>query len=66
MEESWDRGRYQIDYILIKNRFRNSVKCAKTYPGADIFSDHNLVAAKIEEVAQDLSETKLEFGQVKE
>ena len=42
-----ERGRFQIDYILIKNRFWNSVKCAKTYPGAGIFSDHNLVAAEI-------------------
>ena len=33
-----DRGRFQIDYILIKNRFG---------PGADIFSDHILVVAKI-------------------
>jgi hypothetical protein len=42
-----DTGRYQIDYILVRQRFRNSVQCAKSYPGADCNSDHNLVAAKI-------------------
>ena len=35
----------QIDYIMIKNRFRSSVNTGKTrtYPGADIGSDHDLV-----------------------
>uniref|UniRef100_A0A8D8SK11 Craniofacial development protein 2 n=1 Tax=Cacopsylla melanoneura TaxID=428564 RepID=A0A8D8SK11_9HEMI len=40
--------RNQIDYILIKRRFRNAVKSTKTYPGADVSSDHNPVVAKIE------------------
>ncbi|CAK1601406.1 unnamed protein product [Parnassius mnemosyne] len=31
--------RNQIDYIIINNRFRNCIKSAKTYPGADIRSD---------------------------
>lgn len=39
--------RNQIDYICINKRYRNSVKWAKTYPGADVHSDHNLLAAKI-------------------
>ncbi len=38
-----DTARYQIDYILVKTRYRNSVKNAKTYPGADADTDHNLV-----------------------
>lgn len=38
-----DTARYQIDYIMTKQRFRNQVKQCKTYPGADINSDHNLV-----------------------
>src|SRR5215471_400986 len=38
-----DRARYQIDYILVKQRYRNSVKCAKSLPGADCNSDHNMV-----------------------
>ena len=36
-----DVFRNQIDYILIRKRHRNSVKQCKTYPGADIASDHN-------------------------
>ena len=39
--------RNQIDYILIRNRFRNSIKRCKTYPGADINSDHNPVVANV-------------------
>ena len=39
--------RNQIDYILIRKRFRNSVKNCKTYPGADIGSDHNPLVCKI-------------------
>ena len=37
-----DWGRHQLDYILMKHRFRNSVKDVQTLPGADIDSDHNL------------------------
>lgn len=40
--------RNQIDFILIKERYKNSVKSVKTYPGADIDSDHNPLIAKIE------------------
>ena len=42
-----DVTRNQIDYILIKDRFKNSVKRCKAYPGADIGSDHNPVVANI-------------------
>jgi hypothetical protein len=37
------RARYQIDYILVRKRYKNQVKKYKTYSGADINSDHNLV-----------------------
>ena len=30
-----DRSRHQLDYILVKCRFRNSVKNVQTLPGAD-------------------------------
>ncbi|CAI6362550.1 unnamed protein product [Macrosiphum euphorbiae] len=43
-----DIARYQIDYILVKNRFKNQVKFCKTYPSADCDSDHNIVIAKCE------------------
>jgi exonuclease III len=42
-----DRSRHQLDYILVKHRFRNRVKDVQTLPGADIDSDHNLLVAKI-------------------
>src|SRR3981081_4163613 len=43
-----DSGGYQLDYILVRQRFRNSVKNAKSYPGADVYSDHNLVMMNVE------------------
>ena len=42
-----DRVRNQIDYILIKSRFKNSIINCKTRPGADIGSDHNPVVMKM-------------------
>lgn len=42
-----DRVRNQIDYILIQKRFRNSIKTAKTMPGADCGSDHVPVICKM-------------------
>ena len=42
-----DRSRNQLDYILVKHRFRKSVKDVQTLPRADIDSDHNLLVAKI-------------------
>jgi endonuclease/exonuclease/phosphatase family metal-dependent hydrolase len=42
-----NQNRNQLDYILAKLRFRNSVKDVQTQPGADIDADHNLLVAKI-------------------
>ena len=42
-----DLRRYQIDYILVRQRYRNSVKSSWSYPGADVDSDHNLVAMRL-------------------
>jgi len=42
-----DWSRHQLDYILVKHRFRNSVKDVHTLPGADVDSDHNLLVAKV-------------------
>lgn len=39
--------RNQIDYILIDKRYRNGIKGVKTYPGADIGSDHNPVIGTV-------------------
>ena len=41
-----DTYRNQIDYIMINARFRNCFQQVKTYPGADIFSDHNPMVMK--------------------
>jgi exonuclease III len=41
-----DRGRYLIDYVLVKHRSRNQVKNCKTYPGTDKEIDHNKVLMK--------------------
>ena len=38
-----DTGRFQLDYVLVKKRYRNSVSDCHAYPGPDIFSDHNPV-----------------------
>jgi len=38
--------RNQIDYILCSQRWRSSIQSAKTRPGADCGSDHELVIAK--------------------
>ena len=43
-----DIRRNQIDFILIRERFKNCIKCVKIYPGADIDSDHNPVFAELE------------------
>ena len=37
---------YQIDYILCNQRWRSSVQSAKTRPGADYGSDHELLIGK--------------------
>ena len=42
-----DTGRYQIDYILTKCRYWNSVCKANAYPGDNIDSDHNPVVARL-------------------
>ncbi|XP_026482140.1 craniofacial development protein 2-like [Ctenocephalides felis] len=49
--------RYQIDYIIVKNRFRNSVKDVNTFPGADIDSGHNLLTTDIETKLKNIRKT---------
>jgi len=40
-----DNARNQIDYILMKRRWRSSLFSARTRPGADCGSDHQLLVA---------------------
>ena len=42
-----DGYRNQIDYLMINERYKNSIKNAYTYPGADINSDHILLVMKM-------------------
>ena len=47
LESPGDVSRSQIDYIMFNERFKDSVKQAKVYPGADINSDLSPVAVQI-------------------
>lgn len=38
----------QIDFFMIEQRFRNIVKAVRTYPDADLSSDHNPLVATIQ------------------
>ena len=40
------QDRFQIDYILCSQRWRSSIQSAKTRPGSDYGSDHELLIAK--------------------
>ena len=40
--------RYQIDYILVKQHFRNSIRDMRIFPGADIDTDHNQFTAEVQ------------------
>ena len=42
----YGQHRNQIDYILCSQRWRSSIQSAKTRPGADCGSDHELLIAK--------------------
>ncbi|XP_014782067.1 craniofacial development protein 2-like [Octopus bimaculoides] len=42
-----DRFRNQIDYIMIQGRWRSALKNARTRPGADCESNHQLLCATI-------------------
>jgi hypothetical protein len=42
-----DRIRHELDYVLVKQRFMNSMKDVQTLPEADTDSDNNLLIKKI-------------------
>ena len=42
-----DKYRNQIDYIMVKKRWKSSITNCKTYPGADCDTDHILLLAKM-------------------
>ncbi|KAL4100956.1 hypothetical protein QTP88_020980 [Uroleucon formosanum] len=43
---SGDKSRHQIDYILVKKKYRNQIRYSHSYPGNQIDSDHILVKVK--------------------
>ena len=42
-----DKYRNQIDYIMVKNRWKSSIRNCKTHSGADCDTDHILPLAKM-------------------
>ena len=55
------RHRNQIDYILCSQRRRSSIQSAKTRPGADCVSDHELLIAKIRLKLKKVGKTAIPF-----
>ena len=52
----------QIDYILCSQRWRSSIQSAKTRPGADCGSDHELLIAKFRLKLKKVGKTTRPFG----
>ncbi|XP_055438078.1 craniofacial development protein 2-like isoform X2 [Bubalus kerabau] len=55
--------RNQIDYILCSQRCRSSIQSAKTRPGADCGSDHELLIAKFRLKLKKVGKTTRPFRQ---
>ena len=51
----------QIDYILYGQRWRSSIQSAKTRPGADCDSDHELLVAKFRLKSKKVGKTTRPF-----
>ena len=51
----------QIDYTLCSQRWRNSIQSAKTRPGADCGSDHELLIAKFRLKLKNVGKTTRPF-----
>ena len=54
--------RNQSDYILGSQRWRSSIQSAKTRPGADCGSDHELLIAKFRLKLKKVGKTTRSFG----
>ena len=67
--EEWTQGHHQIDgqywnqigYILCSQRWRSSIHSAKTRPGADCGSDHELLIAKFRLKLKEVGKTTRPF-----
>ena len=60
-EDSIHGNRNQIDYIICTQRWRSSIQSAKTRPGADGGSDHELLIAKFGPKLKKLGKTTRRF-----
>jgi len=64
-----DRSRNQIDFILIQERFRNSMKPSKSMPGADGGSDHvpviGIMKVKLRKLKKSKRTPRLDFNILK-
>jgi len=62
--------RNQIDYILVNKRFQNSFVSVKTYPGADIMSDHNpvvgVVKVRLKHIKRKKTQIKYDLKKLKD
>ena len=56
--------RNQIDYVLCSQRWRSSIQSAKTRPGADCGSNHELLIAKIRLKLKKVGKTTRLFSSV--
>lgn len=56
--------RNQIGFLFINRRHRNCIKSAKTYPGADIGSDHNL-KVRLKKIQQPTKTTRVDLDKLK-
>src|SRR6267154_1424476 len=52
--------RYQLDYILVRQRYRNGVKCSRSWPGADVYTDYIMVAMQMSVNLKTLKRVKRE------
>ena len=60
---TWPDGQYQnqIDYIICSWRWRSSIQSAKTKPGADCDSDHELLIARFRLTLKKVGKTTRPF-----
>lgn len=61
-----DIRRYQINYIIVRKRYKNQVHRCKIYPGNDVNSDHNLLMMKYNVVYKKLTQLKKQGNMIKE
>ena len=54
----------QIDYVLFSWRWKSSIPSAKTRPGADCDSDHELLITKLQKVGKTTRQLRYDLNQI--